>query len=91
MASDPNQKLSVGEKLGYGLGDCGANFVFQTQLVFLMSFYTDVFGIAASTVGTMFLVSRLFDAVNDPLMGAFADRTTTRWGKYRPWVLVEWH
>lgn len=85
---DDSQRLSVTEKIGYSLGDCAANFVFQTQLIFLMSFYTDVFGIAASTVGTIFLVSRLFDAVNDPLMGAIADRTTTRWGKYRPWVLI---
>lgn len=85
---DDSQRLSVTEKIGYSLGDCAANFVFQTQLIFLMSFYTDVFGIAASTVGTIFLVSRLFDAVNDPLMGALADRTTTRWGKYRPWVLI---
>ncbi len=81
-------KLSFTEKIGYGLGDCGANFVFQTQLIFLMSFYTDVFGIAASTVGTMFLVSRLWDAVNDPLIGVLADRTDTRWGKFRPWVLL---
>lgn len=81
-------KLSVTEKLGYGLGDCAANFVFQTQLIFLMSFYTDVFGLTAATVGTMLLFSRLFDAVNDPLMGALADRTNTRWGKYRPWVLL---
>lgn len=86
--SRPGDKLSVTEKVGYGLGDCAANFVFQTQLIFLMSFYTDVFGIAAATVGTMFLVSRLFDAVNDPIMGALADRTNTRWGKYRPWVLL---
>ncbi|MEQ8847302.1 MFS transporter [Botrimarina sp.] len=86
MESSP--KLSVSEKLGYSLGDCAANFVFQTQLIFLMSFYTDVFGIAASTVGTIFLASRLFDAVNDPVMGALADRTNTRWGKYRPWVLL---
>lgn len=82
-----SEKLSITEKLGYSLGDCAANFVFQTQLIFLMSFYTDVFGIAASTVGTMFLVSRLLDAVNDPIMGAIADRTNTRWGKFRPWVL----
>ena len=83
-----SQKLAVTEKLGYGLGDCAANFVFQTQLIFLMSFYTDVFGLAASTVGTMFLVSRLWDAVNDPIIGALADRTKTRWGKFRPWLLV---
>ncbi len=85
---DESQRLSFTEKIGYSLGDCAANFVFQTQLIFLMSFYTDVFGIAASTAGTIFLISRLFDAVNDPLMGAIADRTSTRWGKYRPWVLI---
>lgn len=81
-------KLRSSEKIGYALGDCAANFVFQTQLIFLMSFYTDVFGIAAASVGTMFLVSRLFDAFTDPVMGAIADRTNTRWGKYRPWVLL---
>lgn len=86
--SGQSSGLPLREKVGYSLGDCGANFVFQTQLIFLMSFYTDVLGIAASTVGTIFLVSRLFDAVNDPLMGALADRTQTRWGKYRPWVLM---
>ena len=79
--------LSIREKLGYALGDCAANFVFQTQLIFLMSFYTDVVGLASATVGTMFLVSRLWDAVNDPIIGALADRTETRWGKFRPWVL----
>ena len=82
------QKLSIKEKIGYGLGDCAANFVFQTQLIFLMNFYTDVFGIAAKTAGIMFLVSRLWDAVNDPIMGALADRTNTRWGRFRPWVLA---
>lgn len=82
------QKLSIGEKIGYSLGDCAANFVFQTQLIFLMSFYTDVFGITATAAGVMFLVSRLWDAVNDPVMGAVADRTKTRWGRFRPWVLA---
>ena len=82
-----SQKLSVGEKIGYSLGDSAANFIFQTVLMFLMFFYTDVFGISASVAGTLFLVSRLWDAVNDPLMGAIADRTKTRWGKFRPWVL----
>ena len=82
------QKLSIREKIGYSLGDCAANFVFQTQLIFLMNFYTDVFGITAAVAGTMFLVSRLWDAFNDPLMGALADRTNTRWGRFRPWVLA---
>ena len=81
------QKLALSEKIGYGLGDCAANFIFQTQIVFLMNFYTDVAGISASAIGTMFLVSRLWDAVNDPIMGALADRTRSRWGKYRPWIL----
>jgi GPH family glycoside/pentoside/hexuronide:cation symporter len=80
-------KLRLTEKIGYGVGDCAANFIFQTQIVFLMNFYTDVAGITASAVGTMFLISRMWDAVNDPIMGALADRTNTRWGRYRPWVL----
>ncbi|TWT92892.1 Inner membrane symporter YicJ [Botrimarina colliarenosi] len=80
-------RLPLSEKIGYGLGDCAANFVFQTQLIFLTNFYTDVLGVAATAVGWMFLFSRLFDAVNDPLMGALADRTNTRWGKFRPWLL----
>ncbi len=81
-------QIPLKEKIGYGLGDCAANFVFQTQLIFLMSFYTDVVGLASATVGTMFLVSRLWDAVNDPIIGALADRTSSRWGRFRPWVLV---
>jgi GPH family glycoside/pentoside/hexuronide:cation symporter len=80
-------KLAAGEKLAYGLGDAAANFVFQTQITFLMFFYTDVFGISAGTAGTILLVSRLIDAVNDPMIGALADRTNTRWGHYRPWIL----
>jgi GPH family glycoside/pentoside/hexuronide:cation symporter len=84
---DDSQRLSVTEKIGYSLGDCAANFVFQTQIMFLLGFYTDVLGISAGVAGWIFLYSRLFDAVNDPLMGGVADRTTSRWGKYRPWVL----
>src|SRR3954467_3186475 len=80
-------KLSTSEKLAYGLGDAGANFVFQTQITFLMFFYTDVFGIAARDAGTILLVSRLLDAFNDPMIGALADPTNTRWGQYRPGIL----
>jgi sugar (glycoside-pentoside-hexuronide) transporter len=80
-------KLAVREKLGYSLGDCAANFVFQTQIMFLLGFYTDVLGISALAAGNIFLFSRLWDAFNDPIMGALADRTSTRWGKFRPWVL----
>lgn len=79
-------KLSVVEKAGYGLGDAASNIYFQTFMLFLMFFYTDVFGIPAAAVGTMFLVSRILDAINDPIVGALADRVSTRWGKFRPFV-----
>src|SRR5215470_978404 len=81
------QRLSVVEKVGYSLGDAAANFIFQTMLIFLLSFYTDIFGLAAAAVGTLFLVARITDAVFDFGMGAVADRTNTRWGKFRPWIL----
>lgn len=79
-------KLSIKEKLGFGVGDVAFNFYFQMYLVYMLYFYTDVFGITAAVVGTMFLVSRMWDAVNDPLMAALADRTSSRWGKFRPWI-----
>jgi GPH family glycoside/pentoside/hexuronide:cation symporter len=81
------QKLSVREKIGYGLGDTASNLFFQTTIYFLLYFYTDVFGLPAKTAGTMFLITRIWDAVNDPMMGAIADRTKTRWGKFRPFLL----
>lgn len=81
------QKLSIKEKIGYGLGDTASNLFFQTFIIYLLYFYTDVFGISAAAVGTMFMVTRIWDAVNDPIMGAIADRTTSRWGKFRPWLL----
>ncbi len=84
---DVNQKLPIREKIGYGLGDTASNLFFQTTIYFLMYFYTDVFGIEAKTAGTMFLVTRFWDAINDPMMGAIADRTKTRWGKFRPFLL----
>ena len=81
------EKLRVREKIGYGFGDAAANFVFQTMLIFQLGFYTDVFGITAAAAGTLLLVGRFWDAAFDPFMGAVADRTETRWGKFRPWVL----
>lgn len=87
MTAQTQQKLSVGEKVGYSLGDTAANFVFQTMLVFQLSFYTDAFGISAAAAATLFLVVRVVDAFFDFSMGAIADRTNTRWGKFRPWVL----
>ena len=81
------QKLPILEKFGYGLGDTASNIVFQVVINFMMYFYTDVFGIGAAAVGTLMLVVRMFDAVTDPLMGGIADRTQTRWGRYRPYLL----
>jgi glycoside/pentoside/hexuronide:cation symporter, GPH family len=86
MKSDA-QKLPVFEKIGYSLGDAGANFVFQTMILFQLNFYTDTVGIAAAIAGSLLLVGRLWDAFFDPLMGVVSDRTKTRWGKFRPWVL----
>ncbi len=80
-------KLSFREKAGYGTGDAAANFVFQTMLYFQLGFYTDVFGISAAAAGTLLLVGRFWDAAFDPFMGVMADRTNTRWGKFRPWIL----
>jgi len=80
-------KLSFLEKLGYSVGDTASNLFFQTFILFLTYFYTDVFGISAGAVATIFLVGRIWDAVNDPLMGMIADRTNTRFGKFRPYLL----
>lgn len=79
--------ISIKEKIGYGLGDTASNIVFQVVINFMMIFYTDVFGISAAAVGTLMLMVRLFDAVTDPIMGGIADRTHTRWGRYRPYLL----
>jgi GPH family glycoside/pentoside/hexuronide:cation symporter len=81
------QKLSFGEKVGYSLGDASANFVFQIRMFFSFTFYVDVFGMTAAAAGSMFLIGRLFDAITDPAMGIIADRTNTRWGKFRPWLI----
>jgi GPH family glycoside/pentoside/hexuronide:cation symporter len=80
-------RLSAREKIGYSLGDAAANFVFQTMILFQLNFYTDTLGITAAAAGTLLLVGRLWDAFFDPMMGVLADRTNTRWGKFRPWVL----
>jgi GPH family glycoside/pentoside/hexuronide:cation symporter len=81
------QKLPVGEKIGYSLGDAAANFVFVTMILFQANFYTDVMGLAAGTASWLLLVPRVWDAFFDPIMGIAADRTRTRWGRYRPWIL----
>lgn len=86
MAGD-TEKLKFTEKLGYGLGDTASNFFFQVFNIFLLYYYTDIFGIPAAAVGTMFIVTKIVDAVSDPILGLVADRTETRWGKFRPYLL----
>lgn len=80
-------KLSLKEKIGFSLGDCASNLFFQTFILFLMFYYTDVAGLPAAAVGTMLLVTRVADAFFDPLIGYLSDRTKTRWGKFRPFLL----
>ena len=81
------EKLPIKEKVGYALGDTAANFIFQTMVMFQLAFYTDTFGITAAAAGTLLVVVRFWDAIFDPIMGVVADRTNTKWGKFRPWVL----
>jgi GPH family glycoside/pentoside/hexuronide:cation symporter len=81
------QNLTKLEKFGFGLGDTASNIVYQAVINVLLYFYTDVYGIEAAAAGTLILVVRLADAVIDPFMGALADRTRTKHGRYRPWML----
>ena len=81
------ERLSFGEKFGYGLGDMAANFVFQAMLALQLDFYTHTFGLTPAQAGTLFLVVGLGVACLNPVMGVIADRTNTRWGKFRPWLL----
>lgn len=79
--------LTVKEKIAYGLGDTASNIVFQTVMMFLAFFYTDIYGLNPAFIGFMFLAVRVIDAVTDPLMGSLADRTVSRFGKFRPYIL----
>jgi glycoside/pentoside/hexuronide:cation symporter, GPH family len=81
------EKLTFGEKFGYSLGDLAANFIFQAMLALQLDFYTHTFGLTAAQAGTLFLVVGLGVAFLNPVMGVIADRTSTSWGKFRPWLL----
>lgn len=85
--STKKQHVLTTEKIGYSLGDAASNLFFQTFIFYLLFFYTDVFGMSAAVAGTMFLVTRLFDAITDPVMGILADRTNTKYGKFRPYLI----
>jgi glycoside/pentoside/hexuronide:cation symporter, GPH family len=87
QVNGPKQLLPLREKISYGFGDLASVLYWQTFMLYFTYFYTDIFLIPASVAATMFLVVRIFDGVNDPLMGILADRTRTRWGKFRPYLL----
>lgn len=84
---DRTAKLSLGEKIGFGLGDAGFNFYWVIIGSYLLYFYTDIFGISASAAAWMFAATKIIDAFTDPAIGAIADRTRSRWGKFRPYIL----
>ncbi len=81
------QQLSVTEKVGYGLGDTASNLYWKLFEYFQLYFYTNVFGLDPDKAGTMFFVTKIWDAINDPLIGSLADRTRTAWGRFRPWLI----
>ena len=82
-----SQRLSVTEKIGYSLGDLAANLIFQTLVTFIAFFYTDVYGIPPAQAAGITAIGGIVGALFTPVMGIIADRTSTRWGKFRPWVL----
>jgi sugar (glycoside-pentoside-hexuronide) transporter len=87
IMTDNTGKLTFGEKFGYGLGDLAANFVFQALMALQLDFYTNTFGLDTAQTKIMFLVVGLGSACFNPVMGVIADRTHTRWGRFRPWLL----
>lgn len=87
MKQIESQRVSLGEKIGYSLGDAGANLVFQMMVMFQLKFYTDVFGLDGAVAGSIMMIGSLTAIVVDPAVGILADRTHTRWGKFRPWLL----
>lgn len=80
-------RLSYTEKAGFSSAEIGGSGLWQIMMIFLPVFYTDHFGVSAAAVGTLLFIVRIFDAVNDPIMGMIADRTKTRWGRFRPYLL----
>jgi GPH family glycoside/pentoside/hexuronide:cation symporter len=80
-------KLSIKEKIGYSLGDTASHFVWDMVGFWLLFFYTDIYGISAAAAGTIMLVARFWDMAIDPVIGVVSDRTNTRWGKFRPYIL----
>ena len=81
-------QLSIARKAGFAMGDYACNLYWQSVSLFLMFYYTDALGLSGSVAGLIYMVASVFDGITDPIMGAIADRTRTRWGRYRPYILV---
>ena len=81
------ENIKLREKIGYGLGDAASSMFWKLFTMYLLFFYTDVVGISSAVVGTMFLITRIWDTFLDPFVGILGDRTSSRWGKFRPYLL----
>jgi sugar (glycoside-pentoside-hexuronide) transporter len=79
-------KVPMRTKLGFGIGDMGNALILNLKSIYMLYFWTDVFGISAAVAGTIFLLARMWDGINDPMMGYIADHTQSRWGRYRPYI-----
>ncbi|MGG3691711.1 glycoside-pentoside-hexuronide (GPH):cation symporter [Heyndrickxia ginsengihumi] len=87
MVKKEPETIRYTEKVGYASGDLACNLIYQTVTTYLLFFYTDVFGISAAAAGVMFLIVRVIDAINDPIVGLLVDRTNSKWGRFRPYLL----
>jgi GPH family glycoside/pentoside/hexuronide:cation symporter len=87
VADESGQRLTIRERLAYGVGDIGGNLIFAPISAFLLFYFTDTVGIGAAIAGTLLLLGRIMDGTMDLILGTFVDRTSTRWGKARPWIL----
>lgn len=87
ISTESREIVTLPEKIGYGLGDAASSMYWKIFGMYLLFFYTDVFGITATAAGTMFLITRVWDSLFDPVVGVLADRTRSQWGKFRPYLL----
>ena len=81
-------KLTLKEKISYGLGAVGKDMVYMLSASYILYYYQDVLGVSAIAMGVILLAARVFDAFNDPIMGIIVAKTKTKWGKFRPWLMI---